>query len=235
MQKRIDYLNDLRIQANNDMKEAQAIGDPWRYQDAVNRYNPIARELTWLTEVQSLIKPSIAADSYSEVEYGVMAIRLTFAGVTIPTPFNKVIYDMDSPYAPVMDAIQIQPLSYQFTYSTRLIQDTRLPANHIAYQINETWLRSDKFLYGFVQGVSIANDCLIYIRDFALRGIGIDWQFAVRMASRGADTQPLRNLLASDAMLTPFKRKAGSDWYLVEKLIVFALEQDQHEIQWQPF
>lgn len=237
MQKRIDALIILKQVANERMEVAEIVCDMQEYQSAVNEYNRIAREITWLSDIARLIYPSIVSDDYDKFRLDGIAIRLSFGSKRIVTPFNEKVSDIsDQPSThALLDTIDVQPVSYQFVYSLGLGEFP--PVRMVANQINREWVRSDARLELFVQSVPLANTALFYIermvKRYDLTQENFQWTQALYEWQRDESHQKLTRLMNSDPYMLKIKESAMWCWLMVEQLLWFYLAKDQYRIDWQ--
>ncbi len=230
MQKRIDYLIEQRRIANEAMKEAQAIGDPWGYKSAVDVYNVFARELTWLADVQSLVPIKTKSDAYEEAHHEV-SIILFFPAVTIPTPLEINLINSEGGWS---DSINIPKGGLRFSYSLRF--DEFPPARQYAENI----IRQYQFnspLAPYLGSVRFANIALSAIKQMA-SGINNELSELVYRVQHDLidDTfffVHLRNNPYFDRLWDAAKNEGGAGNY--SWLVWYALKRNIWEINWQPF
>lgn len=220
MQKRINYLNEQRQIANEQMEAAKLINDYIGYQQASRAYQSISREeQKWLSDIASLVHPTIADDDWEQMPLGDIAIRLRFASADILTP---------------LDIVHVESLGYQFLYSTRL--EFPLP-EAIAEQINYAWLTANDSLSSLIRSIPAANQILSYVQGrhmYSIDSESMKWSKAFYYLQNGSNTL-MRNQFAEDAYILQIKSMADKDWPVVEQLAIHYLELGQPVIQWEPF
>lgn len=241
MQKRIDDLN----------KQLEPIIDRMRGYPAFDMidYNALAAErlylqdeIEWLAGIQKAIPVRIESDSYSELAFGQIQIRLTFAPTTIISPLNKWVYDLDDARAARMEVIRIDRLNYAFAYTREIVDET--PPERISAEINHKYIHTAPQLGDMVQGVYFANIALRYL-EMANQGIPMfafgDINFGLSDAANLAHIpenlheQIFDKAVGGDDYLRQLSESAGKDWTMARKVAIFALSQNRFSIDWQPF
>lgn len=241
MQKRIEYLNNL-IQPIVERMRGYPAFDTVGYNDLKAQRSYLQNEIDWLTAIQRDVKLPIEGNSFTE-RFHQIEMQLTIAPQTIISPLNKMVYAIEDARATRMHTLDIERMSYSFTYSVEVIGKT--PPQMIAEQITRSYLRGAKQLDDMLEGVRFANIALQYFNDMQNGGFGfttIDFklQHAAHMSNyelryEGEELEIFDAAVANDDYLKHVKLIAKDYWTTTRKLIAFTLLEGRYNIDWQPF
>jgi hypothetical protein len=254
MKSRIEHLTRELQSVNAELESLKALPlcPPSLWQDTVARYEPLARERTWLETVLLNFPLPVSRDGFDEQWHDVQ-VWLEIAPATWESPLG------------VSDAISVKNGIYlQFRYPYRVIDPLWGEDGTARKQAEElTWLytKSIPKLWDATQGVYYANFAL-----YRLEAASRWWSSAF-----GEEDQPLRDVVDlcyglnylkfpqsmyresvwptalpyaefvvqvaanSDDYLKRLKESAGEYWETARKLIARARQKNLFEIVWEPF
>lgn len=241
MQRRIDDLNK-QLEPIIDRLRGYPAFDVAGYKQLEAQQLHLQNEIEWLTGIRKSIPMHIEGDSYSELSFDQIQIRLTFAPTTIVSPLNKWMYDLDDSRAARMEVINIDRMGYAFAYSREIVGKT--PSERIAAEINHQYIHSAPKLGDMIQGVYFANIALRYL-EMANQGVPMfmygDMDTSLSDAANLAripenlHEQIFDKAVIGDDYLKQLSASAGKDWPMARKVAIFALSQNRFNVDWQPF
>lgn len=231
---RIERLKEERAKLNEDMKHPF---DPWIKQDAIEQYNVVSRELTWLLSIESHFIMPFQWNRWEQ------------RGIEV---WNWLYFEAAQVSVPLLNhPIQLKPGQYVLTYMIPdVVEDKLAPARYTAESINHRYISAQPELAKWREVVIIVNEALQQInaprnsKDFETyrllcEAAGIYATTPYEHITKDGVTLPYREQLVEDAISqdhlfsTFVKGRAGELWPDVRRALLTALQSGMKNVDFE--
>ncbi len=226
---RIDYLANELQKARQAMDTCRDIGDYVGYPVAEARYNAVAQEHTWLTEIDSALpfphKWGNFEDTHGRIE---MRAHVPVIIIALPTGGE----------------LRLDKGGFIWAYDWRYMSNNPPPPRMIANELYRDFLRAYPAVWGWIETVDLTNHLLPLLQPshdnpLYLTVLGEPLSLDIWNVLRGYGVKRSAEWLNYDSSHFPeidmYRQQAGDQWDQVATLCGWALTRRLQRIEWDPF
>lgn len=242
MTTRLEYLRQEYNRIRSELDSYVGI-DPWKYIEVSREYNQIAREYTWLKDLDSLLPMPHQWASYT-IEFMTLKTAIHFLPYRILSPFNLMHVQIpESPAAPRDDILEASATLLTFEYSLHF--DELPPVRAMAESLRLAYIYHNDALKQMVNAIRYANAILqgleLTLKWNEHRSIDADW--LIYEAPSSSDvyypviTEAVWNAAQIHSAMEYHANKAKEEglFQTVARLVYYYRQRNLWKIDWQPF